>query len=71
MFVLTKQEKRVVCFVLLALVVGLGVKEYRRAHPGHTTVSGQVKHLSKASARPKLVSEVDDALSPSDSHVSK
>jgi len=32
MFVLTKEEKRVVCFVLLAVIVGLGVKEYRRVH---------------------------------------
>lgn len=33
MFVLTTEEKRVVSFVLLAVVVGLGVKEYRRLHP--------------------------------------
>jgi hypothetical protein len=32
MFVLTKEEKRVICFVMLAILVGLGVKEYRRAH---------------------------------------
>jgi len=30
MFVLTKEEKRVICFVMLAILVGLGVKEYRR-----------------------------------------
>src|SRR2546421_1337985 len=33
MFVLTKEEKRVICFVMLAILVGLGVKEYRRDHP--------------------------------------
>jgi hypothetical protein len=33
MFVLTKEEKRVVCFVMLAILVGLAVKEYRRNHP--------------------------------------
>jgi len=33
MFVLTAEEKRVVCFVMLAILIGLGVKEYRRTHP--------------------------------------
>jgi hypothetical protein len=33
MFVFTKEEKRVICFVMLAILVGLGVKEYRRGHP--------------------------------------
>lgn len=33
MFVLTREEKRVVCFVVLAILIGLGVKEYRRRHP--------------------------------------
>ena len=32
MFVLTKEEKRVICFVMLAILVGLAVKEYRRNH---------------------------------------
>jgi len=32
MFVLTKEEKRVICFVMLAILTGLGVKEYRRGH---------------------------------------
>ena len=36
MFVLTAEEKRVVCFVMLAILIGLGVKQYRRTHPaGH------------------------------------
>jgi hypothetical protein len=33
MFVLTAEEKRVVCFVMLAILIGLGVKQYRRTHP--------------------------------------
>jgi hypothetical protein len=33
MFLLTAEEKRVVCFVMLAILIGLGVKEYRRTHP--------------------------------------
>ena len=33
MFVLTQEEKRVICFVMLAILVGLGVKEYRRGYP--------------------------------------
>jgi len=32
MFVLTKEEKRVIFFVMLAILVGLAVKEYRRNH---------------------------------------
>jgi hypothetical protein len=35
MFVLTAEEKRVVCFVMLAILTGLGVKQYRRSHPAH------------------------------------
>jgi hypothetical protein len=33
MFLLTKEEKRVVCFLMLAILVGLAVKEYRRNPP--------------------------------------
>ena len=32
-FVLTSEEKRTVCFVLLAYVLGLATKLYRDAHP--------------------------------------
>jgi hypothetical protein len=32
MFVLTAEEKRVVCFVMLAILIGLGVKQYRHSH---------------------------------------
>jgi hypothetical protein len=35
MFVLTKEEKRVICFVMLAILVGLTVKEFRREHPAN------------------------------------
>jgi hypothetical protein len=31
-FVLTPEEKRAVCFVLIAFVLGLGVKHYRTTH---------------------------------------
>ena len=37
MFVLTKEEKRVICFVMLAILVGLGVKEYRRGHTANSS----------------------------------
>ena len=33
MFVLTAEEKRVVCFVMLAILIGVGVKQYRHTHP--------------------------------------
>jgi hypothetical protein len=32
-FVLTLEEKKVICFVLLALILGLVTKEYRGSHP--------------------------------------
>jgi len=49
MFVLTKEEKRVVCFVLLALTIGLGVKEYRRVHSFPNMAPSSLKQGSKAS----------------------
>jgi hypothetical protein len=39
MFVLTAEEKRVVCFVMLAILIGLGVKQYRRTHPANGSPS--------------------------------
>ena len=48
MFVLTKEEKRVICFVMLAILVGLAVKEYRRSHPiSITTQPGLKQSLRK------------------------
>lgn len=32
-FVLTPEEKKTVCFVLIAFVLGLATKYYREAHP--------------------------------------
>lgn len=32
-FLLTAEEKRTVCFVLIAFVLGLATKSYRDAHP--------------------------------------
>lgn len=49
MFVLTKEEKRVVCFVLLAVIVGLGVKEYRRVHSPPSAVPTHLKPRSMGS----------------------
>jgi hypothetical protein len=43
MFVLTKEEKRVICFVMLAILIGLAVKEYRRSHPVSTTTQPGLK----------------------------
>jgi len=31
-FVLTPEEKRTVCFVLVALLLGIGAKRYRESH---------------------------------------
>jgi hypothetical protein len=43
MFVLTKEERRVICFVMLAILIGLTVKEYRRNHPVSTTTPPGLK----------------------------
>ncbi len=32
-FVLTQEEKRIVCFVIVAFLLGLATKHYRDAHP--------------------------------------
>jgi hypothetical protein len=56
MFVLTKEEKRVICFVMLAILVGLGVKEYRRGHTAHSSGGqhGLKQSLGKqAEAKPR------------------
>jgi CheY-like chemotaxis protein len=52
MFVLTDEEKRVICFVMLAILVGLTVKEYRRNHPANATHTEQLAGtLSEAKQR--------------------
>jgi hypothetical protein len=48
-FVLTRQEKRVVIFVLAAFILGLGTKCYRDAHP------------SVSSLPPKKITSILDA----------
>jgi hypothetical protein len=47
MFLLTKEEKRVVCFVLLAIMIGLGVKEYRRVQSPPKAAPSSLKQGSK------------------------
>jgi len=47
MFVLTAEEKRVVCFVMLAILIGLGVKEYRRTHPAIHPPNSVLKESAK------------------------
>lgn len=65
MFVLTKEEKRVICFVMLAILVGLGVKEYRRGHTANSS-GGQQQSLGKqAEAKSR---QNDTAASPASTH---
>ncbi len=56
MFVLTTEEKRVVCFIMLAILIGLAVKEYRREHPANNATQPGFKQLLKkqpdSTARP-------------------
>jgi hypothetical protein len=68
MFVLTKEEKRVICFVMLAILVGLGVKEYRRSH---TANSGGGQHGLKQSLEkqaPVKPRQNDTAAPPASTH---
>lgn len=62
-FVLTPEEKKTVCFVLIAFVLGLATKYYRDAHPRllpkpDINVRGQAspdsRHEMRAPRRPKL-----------------
>src|SRR5437016_7716861 len=55
MFVLTKEEKRVICFVMLAILVGLGVKEYRRGHPANSSGGRSEEHTSELQSLTNLV----------------
>jgi len=64
MFVLTKEEKRVVCFVLLALVVGLGVKEYRRVHSPPNVVPTKLQPRSIESSN-RQITPLEDPTTPS------
>jgi hypothetical protein len=68
MFVLTKEEKRVICFVMLAILVGLGVKEYRR---GHTATSSSAQSGLKQSLRKQAEAKPrqnDTAAPPTSTH---
>jgi hypothetical protein len=64
MFVLTKEEKRVVCFVLLAIIVGLGVKEYRRVHSPPNAVPLSLKQRSMGFPA-RQITPVEDATTSS------
>ncbi len=65
MFVLTKEEKRVICFVMLAILVGLAVKEYRRDHPVSTTTQPGLKQsLRKQPAAKPRQNDTPSAASP-------
>jgi hypothetical protein len=68
MFVLTKEEKRVICFVMLAILVGLGVKEHRRGHKANSSdrQQGLKQSLGKqAEAKPR---QIDTAAPPAITH---
>jgi hypothetical protein len=49
-FVLTPEEKSTVCFVLGALVLGIGAKQYRKTHsipPAKTAVVETAKNTGR------------------------
>ena len=50
-FVLTPEEKRVICFVIAALLLGVGTKCYRDTHP-RPLVQMEKKHLHSRKPQP-------------------
>lgn len=55
-FVLTPQEKKTICFVLIAFVLGLATKFYRDRHPTPSSKPTTAAHrhtMPKASASPR------------------
>ncbi|HVF73173.1 MAG TPA: hypothetical protein VM940_16345 [Chthoniobacterales bacterium] len=53
-FVLTAEELRIICFVLVAFVLGLAVKHYRSTHPGPAVIKAvgeSARHVSEAPAK--------------------
>ena len=50
-FVLTPEEKRTVCFVLLAFLLGLATKHYRATH-AVTPLQAAVDHVISTVAHP-------------------
>ena len=50
-FVLTPEEKRVIAFLIAALLLGLGTKFYREAHP---QVRIEKKHSASRHPREKV-----------------
>jgi hypothetical protein len=47
MLVLTAEEKRVVCFIMLAILIGLGVKQYRRDHSANQASQPGIKESAR------------------------
>ena len=65
MFVLTKEEKRVICFVMLAILVGLAVKEYRHNHPISSAAQPRLKQSLRKQPEAKPRQNSTPALSAS------
>lgn len=51
-FVLTPEEKRTVCFVLIAFILGLATKHYRETHFPSSSPVDVVMHTVSASPDP-------------------
>jgi hypothetical protein len=47
MFVLTPEEKRAVCFVMLAILAGLAVKQYRHSPPTNHPAQPALKESAR------------------------
>lgn len=69
LFVLTPEEKRVVAFVMLMILVGVCVKEYRKRHPVPPTSIEVQKHpwIRKLPPLPSATPQASDAAGPTTS----
>jgi hypothetical protein len=55
-FVLTPEEKKTVCFVLITFVLGLATKYYRDAHPVSSPSKPVAAAREQAAPRPSPIS---------------
>lgn len=54
MFVLTPEETKAICFVLVAFVIGIGTKHYRDTHrPAVTSAAAAAQHTARRPTAPR------------------
>lgn len=66
-FVLTTEEKRVIAFVMLMILIGVGVKEYRKGHPPTAVPTAEQKDPALRKLSESSISADEPSASPADS----